>query len=58
MYCQVENRLLNKTQLDSIGQQERYLGFRHDKTRRIAAVFQVQTMRRQEITAPQCLPRC
>lgn len=58
MYCQAENRLLNIARLNSVGQQGICLGFRHNKTRRIAADFQAQTPRRQEITAPQCLPRC
>ena len=53
-----ENRLLNIARLNSVGQQGICLGFRHNKTRRIAADFQAQTPRRQEITAPQCLPRC
>ena len=43
MYCQAENRLLNIARLNSVGQQGICLGFRHNKTRRIAADFQAQT---------------
>lgn len=39
MYCQAENRLLNIARLNSVGQQGLCLGFRHNKTRRIAADF-------------------